>query len=116
MKRSVMLVKFRSDAGNMVMFGDAAVALLRLMGQTGVLPGALLAKDVPAALERLKRGSAVAPTQPLPGPGTDRDGEPKVTLGQRAFPLVELLERCVKKHCDLVWEEDQPAVPPKARG
>ena len=56
-----MLVKFRSEAGNITMFGDVAVTLLKMMGQSGVLPGALVAKDVPAALERLKRAAAVAP-------------------------------------------------------
>jgi hypothetical protein len=62
-----MLVEFKSDAGNMTMFGDVAVSMLKMMGQTGALPGALLAKDVPAALERLKRGAAVAPAaRPAP--------------------------------------------------
>ena len=108
-----MLVKFRSDAGDMTMFGDVGVALLKMMGQTGALPGALLAKDVPAALERLKRGAAVAPV-PSPGPEPERDDEPRVSLRQRAFPLVELLERCVKMNCDVIWEEERPLFPGKA--
>ena len=109
-----MLVKFKSDAGDMTMFGDAAVTMLKMMGQTGVLPGALLAKDLPAALERLKRSAAVAPVMSVPGAEPDRDGEPKVSLRQRAFPLIELLERCVKKNCDLIWEQEQPLFPPKS--
>jgi len=65
-----MLVKFKSDAGNMTMFGEVAVDLLKLMGQTGALPGALLAKDIPAALERLKRGVATpAAAAPSGGKG-----------------------------------------------
>jgi hypothetical protein len=105
-----MLVEFKSDAGNMTMFGDVAVSMLKMMGQTGALPGALLAKDVPAALERLKRGAAVAPAAPGSGSGEDKD-EPKVSLKQRAFPLVELLERCVKMNCNLIWEEQKPLFP-----
>ena len=108
-----MLVKFKSDAGDMTMFGDVGVTLLKMMGQTGALPGALLAKDVPAALERLKRGAAVAPATAAPGP--ERDDEPTVSLQQRAFPLVELLERCVKMNCDVIWEEEKPLFPGKAR-
>src|SRR5262249_25959136 len=99
-----MLVKFRSDAGDMTMFGDVAVTLLKRMGQPGALPGALLAKDVPAALERLKRGAASAPAASAAGGSPERDDEPKVSLSQRAFPLVELLERCVQKSCDIIWE------------
>ncbi|HZM43452.1 MAG TPA: DUF1840 domain-containing protein [Burkholderiales bacterium] len=109
-----MLVKFKSDAGDMTMFGDVGVTLLKMMGQTGALPGALLAKDVPAALERLKRGAAVAPATAAPGPEPERDDGPKVSLKQRAFPLVELLERCVKKNCDVIWEEEKPLFPGKA--
>ena len=109
-----MLVEFKSDAGNMTMFGDVAVSVLKMMGQTGVLPGALLAKDVPAALEQLKRAAAVAPAaSPGSGPGEDKDEEPKVSLKQRAFPLVELLERCVKMNCNLIWEEQKPLFPRK---
>ena len=95
------------------MFGDVGVTLLKMMGQSGVLPGALLAKDVPAALERLKRAAAVAPVPSDSGPEPDRDEQPKVSLKQRAFPLIELLERCVKKSCDVIWEEERPLFPGK---
>jgi len=103
-----VLVKFRSEAGNITMFGDVAVTLLKMMGQSGVLPGALVAKDVPAALERLKRAAAVAPEPPVPGKESAADKEPPVSLKQRAFPLIELLGRCVEKNCDVIWEEDRP--------
>lgn len=110
-----MLVKFKSDAGDMTMFGDVAVALLKMMGQTGALPGALLAPDVPAALERLKRGAAAAMAPAPTENHSSGDDEPKVSLRNRAFPLVELLERCVKMKCDLIWEQERPIVPPRSR-
>ena len=103
-----MLVKFRTDAGNITMFGDVGVTMLKMMGQSGTLPGALLAKDVPAALERLKRSAAVAPQPAAPDKEPDDDKEPPVSLKQRAFPLVELLTRCVEKNCDVIWEEERP--------
>src|SRR6185436_16921477 len=106
-----MLVKFRSEAGDIITFGDVGVSLLRMMGQSGALPGALVAKDVPAALERLKRAAAVAPEPAAPEKGGGRDEEPKVSLKQRAFPLIELLGRCVEKNCDLIWEQDRPTFP-----
>ena len=109
-----MLVRFRSDAGDMTTFGHVGVTLLKMMGQSGALPGALLAGDIPAALERLKRAVELAPALPEPAAKPERDEEPKVSLRQRAYPLIELLERCAKRNCDLIWEEERPLVPPKA--
>ena len=48
-----MLVTFKSDAyADIMMFGDAAHRLLKMMGHSGTLPSAILAEDVPAALDR----------------------------------------------------------------
>jgi len=44
-----MIVKFSTRAGALTMHGDAAVALLRSMGHSGTVPGAILAADLPAA-------------------------------------------------------------------
>ena len=56
-----MFVKFESPAGaSFAMPSDAAVALLKMMGVSGGVPGALSADDVPSALERLRRGIAEA--------------------------------------------------------
>jgi len=101
-----MLVKFRSDAGDMIMFGNVAVDLLKMMGQSGVLPGALLAADVPAALERLKRAVAAQPGRSADS--TDEAGETPVSLRQRAFPLIELLARCAEHRYDVIWSEERP--------
>lgn len=57
-----MLVTFRTDVhADILMFGDIAVQLLKLMGHSGAVPGALLADDVPAALERLRQAVAAQP-------------------------------------------------------
>ena len=62
------------------------------MGHSGTAPGALVAEDGPAALERWR--TAVA-AQPAAVPkGTDRDAEendenePPVSLAYRAVPVV----------------------------
>jgi hypothetical protein len=102
-----VLVRFRSDAGDMIMFGEVAVALLKMMGQSGGVPGAILAADIPAALDRLQR--AVAANRPeSPPPEAREAGEPPVSLRQRAFPLIDLLTRASKKHADVIWEEERP--------
>ena len=103
-----MLVRFRSDAGDMIMFGEVAVALLKMMGQSGSVPGAILAADIPAALARLQ--SAVATQKDAPrAPREAENGEPPVSLRQRTFPLIELLQRAVRKNADIIWEEERPA-------
>jgi hypothetical protein len=100
-----MLVRFHSDAGSVIMFGDVASTVLKLMGQSGEVPGALKPEDVPAALERLKRAVGMLPrSEPASGEAEAEGESPKVSLRQRAFPVVELLERCAKKRCDFIWE------------
>ena len=100
-----MLVRFDTKSGTISMFGDVAKKLLRLMGQSGDVPGALLAPDIPAALERLQRGVGAEPQAPQNDKSKD-EGEPDVSLKNRAFPLIDLLERAAKRGDDVVWEEE----------
>jgi hypothetical protein len=96
-----MLVKFDSKVGGITMFGDVAVTLLKAMGHSGTLPGALLAQDIPPALERLKAAVAATPAKE----GEKDDQEPKVSLRQRAYPLIDLLERAAKAGADVLWDK-----------
>lgn len=101
-----MLVRFDSKAGTITMFGDVARSLLRLMGQTGAIPGAILAHDIPPAIDRLR--NAVSGENPKPASTSKNDdGEAPVNLRQRAFPLIELLERASKSGADVIWEEER---------
>ena len=102
-----MLVRFDSKVGMLQMFGDVAKTLLRMMGQSGSVPGAILAKDIPAAVERLRQGVGMAPKA---AEKADENGEAPVNLSQRAFPLIELLERAAKSGADVVWEEERKAI------
>ena len=104
-----MLVTFRTESyPSITMFGDVAVALLKLMGHSGTVPGALLAEDIPAALERLKAGVAAKPDQPLdPGGNKARDAEEAVShvsLAHRALPLIELLTAAAADGNHVMWE------------
>jgi hypothetical protein len=96
-----MLVKFDSKVGGLQMFGDIAVTLLKAMGNSGTVPGALLAQDIPPALERLKAAVGAAPAEEPAREGQ----EPKVSLRQRAYPLIELLERAAKAGADVLWDK-----------
>jgi hypothetical protein len=104
-----MLVTFKTDAyANITMFGDVAVTLLKLMGHSGAVPGALLAEDVPAALERLKSAVSVAtdaPLDPAHSAARDNEGEgPPVSLAHRALPLIELLSAAAAQGENVMWE------------
>ncbi len=101
-----MLVKFdTTDAGQILMFGDVAVTLLKMMGQTGVVPGAILAADIPPALDQLKKNVAAQAEHPRARPGDEKE-EPNVSLRQRAVPLIQLLERAANTGCDVTWTKE----------
>jgi hypothetical protein len=100
-----MLVKFDSEAGQILMFGDVAVALLKMMGQSGVVPGAIVAPDIPSALEKLKQGVEAQAHHPR-ARRDDETEEPDVTLRQRAAPLIELLDRAAKQAKNVMWTEE----------
>ena|SRR2546430_12601533 len=102
-----MLVRFDSKAGTITMFGDDATKLLRLMGQTGAVPGAILAQDIRDAVERLRRAVSGTTDKPPVQNKTKDDEPPPVNLRQRAFPLIELLERAAKQNADVIWEQEQ---------
>jgi hypothetical protein len=91
------------------MFGDVAIKLLRLMGHSGTVPSALLADDVAEALRRLEAAveaekTAVAEQPPNADLDDERREEPRVSLAQRAFPLIQLLEAAAAKHSDVMWD------------
>lgn len=87
------------------MFGDVAIKLLRMMGHSGTVPGAIAAEDVEDALERLKAAVAREPDQPASAAERpDDEAEPVVSLRQRAFPLIQLLEAAARDDCYVRWD------------
>jgi len=101
-----MLVTFSCPAyADITMFGDVAVRLLKLMGHSGTVPGAFLAEDIQAALERLEAAVEADTRSPEPEePADEEDGEPAVSLSHRALPLIELLRAGAKDKCNVMWE------------
>ncbi len=97
-----MLVKFESDVGSFTMFGEAAIALLKMMGHSGTVPSAILARDIPPALVRLKAALAEH-REPPPEPAGGQSAEPRVPLRTRAWPLLDLLTRAAAKNADVMW-------------
>ena len=103
---AVMLVKFQSEVGGFSMFGDVAKTLLKMMGHSGTIPSAILAEDIPAAIENLESALQSAPPASTEAPDDadqERDEEP-ITLSQRAFPLLELLKKAAAHDCSILWD------------
>lgn len=102
-----MLITFKTPVhADITMFGDVAKALIKLMGHSGSVPGALLAEDVPRALERLRAGVGQNPDAPLNPAGQDDEavrGE-SVTLSHRAMPLIDLLEAAAREQKNVMWD------------
>ncbi|WP_124951827.1 DUF1840 domain-containing protein [Sulfuriferula thiophila] len=98
-----MLVTFTTDAyADITMFGDVGFAMLKMMGHSATVPGAILAADVPAALAQLKAALASDTTAP---PVTDVDAdEPVVSMANRGLPLVNLLEAAAMAKADVMWK------------
>lgn len=107
-----MLVRFSSTATEpLLMFGDVARQLIKMMGATGAIPGGITAADLPAAIERLRQQlalqSAPAPpaaSQPTPN-DDDRQREPPPSLAARAVPLIDLLQRAQRGDATVMWEQ-----------
>jgi hypothetical protein len=104
-----MLVKFKSKtSADFIMFGDIAVALIRMMGHSGNVPGAMSAAELPAALARLKH--ALSGESVNTEPAADRPDEEAaaadqaVTLRQRAVPLIDMLTAAVAAESYIMWE------------
>lgn len=101
-----MLIKFDSEVGSFTMAGDIAVQLLKAMGHSGTVPSAILPGDIPDALAKLKVAVNASPgTESESGSGDDKDQkEAKVSLRQRAFPLIDLLTRAAEKGAEVMWK------------
>jgi hypothetical protein len=108
-----MLITFSTKvSADITMFGDVAVELLKLMGQTGAVPGALLGPDIPPALEKLRHGIAAIGARPAGNPPPDPLEEDEaenraafVSLRQRAVPLMQLLDAAARENADVIWRE-----------
>ena len=102
-----MIVTFRSKAhADIILFGDIAIKLLKLMGHSGTVPSALLAGEVPAALDHLKKAIAAnkaAVSEVSNRAQNDDPSERTVNLAHRALPLIELLAAAATAKCDVMW-------------
>ena len=85
------------------MVGDVARKMLEMMDFGVEVPGAIVAQDVPVALENLRQALARLPEQVEPAGDAD-DDQPRVSLHTRAYPLLELLGAAAAAEEHVRWE------------
>ena len=82
--------------------------MLKMMGHSTNVPGAILAEDVPAALSRLSaaidKEKATQPVEVKDGDGDGDEDEPAVSMAHRALPLINLLAAAVKTNSTVAWK------------
>jgi hypothetical protein len=110
---TMALVVFRSKAaGEIFMFEESARRIFEIIGRPDSPRGVITAEQVPEALRKLvdaveeekaqlKAAREDAELQDKQGDGTVQPRP--ITLGQRAFPLVEMLTEAQKKKVDVTW-------------
>ena len=103
-----MLVTFKSSShGDITVFGSVAKSLLKMMGQSGQVPGAVMAGDVAAVRSAL--------TESLDALESDSDddqtsaknndeGDAPVALSTRAIPLLAMLDSAAENGDNVMWE------------
>ena len=97
-----MLVTFTTDTyADITMFGDVALAMLKMMGHSPTVPGAILAADVPAALSRLQAAIDAGKSSQFAA-HKDAD-EPEVSMAHRGLPLINLLAAAAKAESNVMW-------------
>lgn len=97
-----MLVTFTTDAyADITMFGDVALKLLKMMGHSETVPGALRPDDVPVALGRLR--AAIDAGIPESSNNAMDEDKLHVSMTHRALPLIELLSAAAKQESYVSW-------------
>jgi hypothetical protein len=98
-----MLVTFTTEAyADITMFGDVALKMLKMMGHSATVPGAIRAEDIPLALSKLK--TAIDAEKLLPPHANKNSDEPAVSLASRALPLINLLAAAAKEETYVTWK------------
>lgn len=105
-----MPITFKSKhSPNIVMLEAVARELIKLIGHSGTVPGALGAESIAGALARLEQALTTAPGRSLDaerdGSEDDRDREPPVSVAHRALPLIEMLRSAMEEDDYVIWDQ-----------
>jgi hypothetical protein len=105
-----MIYKFKSKAaGDVIMMKPGGDQVLEIIGKAPAAQGILQVADMPAAMTAIEQAVAADETARKKGAeGEDDDapaaaGRDKVSLRQRAWPLLEMMKRAHAAGHDIVW-------------
>lgn len=104
------MITFQSDAsGDVMMFDEVAHHMMDIMGKEHTVRGVVTVEQMPECIARLKAAIAEDRARARGRPAGEGDGEEetgvaaRVSLAQRAIPLVELLERSLEREKPVLW-------------
>jgi Domain of unknown function (DUF1840) len=99
-----MIYRFRSKAtGDVVMLGPNGDELLRLLGREPAAQGIIEPETMPQAIATLKQAVA-ASEAPADDGDEESPGRPRgISLRQRVWPVVQMLERAHAAGQPVVW-------------
>lgn len=108
-KDSQMIVTFTSsETAEVLMFAEVAHVLLETVGKATTARGTFTPEEMPHAAAALREAVKRAGVPPEDDDEEQRDKkkEPVISLGQRAWPLIDMLERTGKAgpKASIVWE------------
>ncbi len=99
-----MLLTFKTSSyANITMLGEVGRKMLDMMAYGSSVPGAIVASDVPTALDNLRKALDNLPSQEESAGEVDED-QPAVSMHTRAIPLVELLQAAAADETHIRWE------------
>lgn len=105
-----MLVKFvSSETSGIIMYVEHARPLLQAMGHECRAQGAITQPELAEALRRLRQAVADAPVESTEAEVEDQEGAPAkppvISMAQRAWPLLNMLERTAAagKDASVTW-------------
>ena len=103
-----MIYRFKSLAdGDLIMMGPAGDTVLRILGREPATQGIIETAALPAAIAALEQAVA-ADEASRKAAGAEASGDgvgsgDKVSLRQRAWPLLEMMRRSQAEGADIVW-------------
>lgn len=111
--QTMALVVFRSRAaGEIFMFAETARRIFEILGRQEAPRGVITAEQVPEALQRLvdaveeEKAQLKAATEDADLHDRQGDGgeqQRAITLGQRSYPLIEMLRAAQDKKVEVTW-------------
>lgn len=101
-----MLYEFRSRAtGTITMTSKTGAEILRIIGKDPDPTGIITVAQIPGAIAALKTAADNEPPPPEATKPKDEDTppEPFISLRQRVYPLIEMLEQAKAADADVTW-------------